>query len=179
MSPYGDAVALYNSLALRRAPGDSRLFVSEFFDSGRVMGDGSTAGGTFVYNTPYGKARDKARSRSKWVQRDEVNELTLLEAIQSRSISPTLDDAKYYLNHHVSHLSMYISATHHVKQSMPHGLPSTSAGMSETLNKMEHGPVEVLEHLFASHQCDAPESALLFERQEVQPAPCLRRALFL
>lgn len=177
MSPYGDAVALYNSL--RRAPGDSRLFVSEFFDSGRVMGDGSTAGGTFVYNTPYGKARDKARSRSKWVQRDEVNELTLLQAIQSRSISPTLDDAKYYLNHHVSHLSMYISATHHVKQSMPHGLPSTSAGMSETLNKMEHGPVEVLEHLFASHQCDAPESALLFERQEVQPAPCLRRALFL
>ena len=140
MSPYADAAAFY--CPAPRAPGDSRLFVSELFDSGRVTEDGSSAGGTFVYNSPYGKARDKARRRSKWVQRDEVDELTLLEAIQSRSISPTFDDAKYYLNHHVSHLSIYISATHHVKQSMPHGLPSTSAGMSECLNKMEQGPAE-------------------------------------
>ena len=177
MSPYADSAAFYSPSPW--APSDSRLFVAEFFDSGRMTEDGSHAGGTFVYSSPRGKAREKARRRSKWLQRDEFNELTLLQAIQTRAITPTLNDARYYLNHHISHVSMYISATHHVKQSMPHGLPSTSAGMSETLDKMEHGPVEVLQQLFEHHQPDAPECSQLFERQEVLPAPYLRSTLLL
>jgi hypothetical protein len=165
MVPYADMIALYNPANVSNG---SRISASEFFETGHCTPDGSQTGSTFVYRCRGPAASSRLRETFRFNRRGmQLNELTLLEAFVEDRIPPKAKDASFYLKHYVGHLSQYISATHHTKQSMPHYLAQTAGGLSQTLSDTKRRPIAALRSAIERHHPDTPRTAQIFERQEV------------
>ena len=171
--PYGDTITTY-APSTNAGADDHRRTVTEFFDSGRRLDDGSAeAGGTFKYRSPTGArgtSRQNQAQRKINVmftgERSELNIFTLVEKMASDEIDVTYDDFDYYGAFFVKAVTVYFGMHHITKQDIKHSAPTTARGISEAIDRLEVGPVARLCTTFEGHS-GAPQHSRLYERQEV------------